>query len=68
MLTIAPWTLFWERNYFAQLLPWLEAAMGSPYVRGAVTGIGLVTIVVGMRDLSNTILARGGGARSHADR
>jgi hypothetical protein len=33
--------------------------MANAYVRGAVTGIGVVTAFVGLRDLSATILARG---------
>lgn len=60
VLTIAPWTLFWERNYFAQVWPWLSVVMDSAYTRGAVTGVGVVTAVIGVRELSRTILARGG--------
>jgi hypothetical protein len=58
VLTIAPWTLFWERNYFAFTVSWLGAWMANPYVRGAVTGVGLVTALAGLRDLSGVILAR----------
>jgi hypothetical protein len=67
VLTIAPWTLFWERNYFAHVLPALGALMNSPYTRGAVTGVGLVTAVIGMRDLSRAILARGAAADQPRD-
>lgn len=62
MLSLAPWTLFWERNYFAHTLAWLGAWMANPYVRGAVTGVGIVTLVAGFRDLSGIILARGRAA------
>lgn len=65
MLTIAPWTLFWERNYFAHALPSLGQWMENAYVRGGVTGIGLVTVLTGLRDLSNVILARGAAASSN---
>ena len=58
MLTIAPWTLFWERNYFAYTVAWLGTWMANPYVRGAVTGVGLVTTLAGLRELSGVILAR----------
>ncbi|HXT70033.1 MAG TPA: hypothetical protein VN700_09785 [Vicinamibacterales bacterium] len=61
VLTIAPWTVFWERNYFAYLIPSIGAWMADPYVRGAVTGVGLVTTFAGLRDLSNVILARSTG-------
>ena len=66
VLTIAPWTVFWERNYFAHAMPALGLWMGNAYVRGGVTGIGLVTVLTGLRDLSNVILAR--GAASPSDR
>ena len=32
--------------------------MANAYVRGSVTGVGLVTAVAGLRDLSGVILAR----------
>ena len=53
--------MFWERNYFAYLIPSIGAWMADPYVRGAVTGVGLVTTFAGLRDLSNVILARSTG-------
>jgi hypothetical protein len=33
--------------------------MGNAFVKGGVTGIGLVTTFAGLRDLSAVILARG---------
>jgi len=62
VLTIAPWTVFWDRNYFAYTIPWVGEWMAIAYVRGAVTGVGLVTAVVGLRDLSGVILARSSSA------
>ena len=62
MLAVAPWTLFWERNYFAYTVSWLGMWMADPYVRGAVTGVGIVTALAGLRDLSGVILARGRAA------
>ena len=58
LLAIAPWTLIWERNYFVDSLPWLAEAMANRYIRGGVSGIGLVTLLAGMRDLAGAILAR----------
>ena len=62
VLTIAPWTTFWDRNYFAYAFAWIGEWMSSPYVRGGVTGIGLVTSFAGLRDLSGVILARSAAA------
>ncbi len=63
VLTITPWTLFWERNYFAQVWPWIGAWMFNPYVRGAVTGVGLVTAVAGVRDLASDVVLPSGTSR-----
>jgi len=32
--------------------------MVNPYVRGAVTGIGIVTLAAGLRDLASVLFAR----------
>ena len=58
MLVVAPWTDFWLRNYFAVAWPWLGNWMASPYVRGAVTGIGIVTAISGVRELGAAMRAR----------
>jgi len=55
---MAPWTAFWDRNYFASLWPLLDAIMRNDFVRGGVTGVGLVTAWVGVRDLSQAFLSR----------
>ena len=55
---MAPWTALWERNFFADAVPALGAWMANEYVRGGVTGIGVVTAFAGLRDLTNAVLAR----------
>ena len=55
---MAPWTPLWQRNYFAALWPWLEVAMRNYFVRGAVSGVGLVTAWIGVKDLSSAFMAR----------
>ena len=67
MLAIAPWTQFWSHNYFGQLWPWLGELMASAYVRGGVTGVGLITIATGLRDLAGRLSARGGDASTPPD-
>ena len=58
MLVVAPWTAIWERNFFAQTQPWLAVLMASTIVRGGVSGIGVVTTIAGLGDLTATILRR----------
>lgn len=59
VLVIAPWTQFWAHNYFGLSWPWLGDLMGSAYVRGAVSGVGLITIAAGVRQLIARMFARG---------
>lgn len=51
LLALAPWTLVWRRNAFLGTIPGLVSVMGNPFMRGAVTGIGIVTFFAGMLDL-----------------
>ena len=58
LLVIAPWTGSWQHNYFGTLLPALGAVMANAFVRGAVSGVGVITIAAGLRDLISTLFAR----------
>jgi hypothetical protein len=57
-LLLAPWTALWDQNLFGRLVPALGRVMSNPFVRGAVTGVGLVTIVAGIGELFGTFAAR----------
>lgn len=50
LLTVVPWSTYWDRNYFTQSVPWLRRALGSNYVRGAVTGLGIVNLAAAVVD------------------
>lgn len=58
LLLIAPWTASWQHNYFAARAIWLAAWMDNQFVRGAVSGVGVITAVAGLRDLSSALIAR----------
>lgn len=58
LLVLAPWSALWQRNYFAAHVPMLGQVMLSPYVKGAVTGIGLITVLGGLRDLVSAFMLR----------
>ena len=55
---MAPWSQFWDRNFFASALPVLERIVASPYARGAVSGVGLVTLLAGLADLGAAFASR----------
>ncbi len=51
ILVFVPWSAFWERNYFAESLPLLQLVVRNNFVRGAVSGIGVLNLVAGLADL-----------------
>ena len=52
-LMLFPWLdNMWEYNYFATLVPAWEPFWSSAYVRGAVSGLGLVNIWISFAELS----------------
>lgn len=50
MLIVAPWSAFWDRNFFAQA-PGLSTWLSNDFVRGAVSGIGVITALAGLAEL-----------------
>ena len=58
LLVVLPWSGFWERNYFAMTWPVLREVLTNNFVRGAVTGLGLVNLYAGFADLAIVFAAR----------
>jgi hypothetical protein len=55
---VAPWSTFWDRNYFTAMIPHAQPVLLSPYVRGAISGVGVVTFLLGLIDLINLVFRR----------
>jgi hypothetical protein len=51
LLVIVPWSVYWERNYFVQALPAVQAFLMNDFVRGAVSGLGLVNLLSGLVEI-----------------
>ena len=58
VLIVAPWSSFWDRNYFAESLPVLDAIISNNYVRGAVSGLGVINVAAGIVELFSLLVAR----------
>jgi hypothetical protein len=58
ILVIAPWTNFWNINFFFSGYPSLQELMASPFIRGAVSGIGGITTLAGLAELASAIVSR----------
>ena len=51
LLIVLPWSAFWERNYFAYLMPMLQPLIANNFVRGAVSGLGVLNLLAGFSEL-----------------
>jgi hypothetical protein len=58
LLIVAPWTVWWQRNYFADLSPWLRWGMAHPATRIGVVATGVLTVLAGMTDLRDVLMRR----------
>ncbi len=47
-LLIVPWTDYWESNFFAAFGPEWHRYWSNPYVRGAISGIGVLNLYIGI--------------------
>ena len=63
VLVLAPWSEFWDRNYFSALAPVLAAWIAHPYVRGAVTGVGIVSVVAALVEIGVLVSRRSSSAQ-----
>jgi hypothetical protein len=67
LLVVLPWSGFWEHNYFAAAWPPLQAMLTNNFVRGAVTGLGLVNLCAGFADLARVFVARPSAGSGRSD-
>jgi hypothetical protein len=58
LLVLVPWSPFWERNYFLTAFPALLEIVSNNYLRGAVSGLGVVNLLMGFNELASVLLAR----------
>jgi len=46
ILVVAPWTALWDANTLLEPYPAVRDLIVSPFTRGAVSGLGLVNILL----------------------
>jgi hypothetical protein len=50
VLVVSPWTSLWESNWLLQPHPLLRVILLSAFTRGAVSGLGVVNILLALHD------------------
>jgi hypothetical protein len=58
ILVIAPWTNFWNADLFVHAYPATQQLLASPFLRGAVSGIGAITTLAGVAELAAAVVTR----------
>jgi hypothetical protein len=53
-----PWSPFWERNYFADLVPSIGWITRNFFVRGGVSGLGLINLVASLAEFRSLFSSR----------
>jgi hypothetical protein len=51
VLLVAPWTSLWDSNWLLQPHPVVRSVFLSAFTRGAVSGLGLVNILIALHDV-----------------
>lgn len=48
VLVLVPWSEIWEINYFLYQYPALGLIVNNSYLRGAISGLGLVNVLLAL--------------------
>lgn len=57
VLLVVPWMPYWQQNYFIDARPWVEPLLTNDFVKGAISGLGLVNLVAGLFELASLFMA-----------
>ena len=58
LLILAPWSQVWQNNAFLNAVPGLQGLGTNLFFRGGVSGVGVITLLGGVRDLVSMLFAR----------
>ena len=58
VLVFVPWTGYWEQNYFTELFPALAGIVQDPFLRGAVSGLGVLNLYAAFSELGSILSSR----------
>ena len=51
LLIVVPWTSFWDQNVLIESSPWLKKIFNNHFVRGAVSGLGVINLGVAVLEI-----------------
>lgn len=54
-LIFAPWSTLWENNFLLGYVPYLRGVILNNYFRGAVSGLGVIDVMLGLSELAHFV-------------
>ena len=51
VLLVFPWSEYWDNNFFSNWIPMTRDLWDNSYLRGAVSGLGIVNIFISFSEL-----------------
>ena len=66
-LMLVPWSAIWEHNYFLEAFPDLRPVLLSPSLKGAVCGLGLANVFLGVTEILNRLRIVSDRRAAHSD-
>lgn len=60
LLLVVPWTGFLQRNYFVESWPVLRFLIGNGFIKGAISGLGVINLWAGLAELIGLFTDRRG--------
>lgn len=61
VLIVVPWSAYWDRNFFLSAVPRFAPFVQNNFVRGAVSGLGVVNLLAGFIELAAILMGRRSG-------
>jgi hypothetical protein len=58
VLIVVPWSTYWERNYFSDLIPFIHIVISNFFFRGAVSGLGVLNLVAAVTEVASVFASR----------
>jgi hypothetical protein len=55
VLVLVPWSEIWEANYFLVRFPAIDLALRSAYLRGAISGLGVMNIFLALESFRRRV-------------
>lgn len=50
-LLVLPWSSLWDSNYLLYLYPKIRPIVSNPFFKGAVLGLGIANILIGVKEI-----------------